>query len=420
MAEPTLFPNPLLPLHQRADAETQAYDALEIVTTFGHPGREYGAIHEGCGLMDLPQRGVLELTGVDRLSFLNNLVSNVTWDTSSKKPMPAGSGVYAFFLNLRGRIVADMNILDDGERTLVETDIRKVELLRSTWDKYLFVEKVKMTSQVGHLHSIALHGPKSEEVLRHATGSRFRLESPLAVSRVSLFGIAVTIFRDDACGVPGYQLLVPIEHAPALWTTLIERLGFTDTGKHLLRPIGWAAYNAARIEAGRPLLDIDMPSAAPDRPGAKLNPADAETAAEPANPGAGILPAETGQAARALNYSKCYVGQEIVARMHARNAMAKQLVGIRMPSDALPIAGSPVLDAADNAVGAVTSSTVSPLLGGVAICMAYVKKPHFALGTKLRLPAEGEMREGEVVGMPFVVRGEEGTDPKSQAPMPNK
>ena len=227
MLEPSLFPNPLLLLHQQAAAETQAYDALEIVSTYGHPGREYGAIHEGCGLMDLPQRGVLELAGPDRLSFLNNLVSNTTWDKSSKKPMPPGSGVYAFFLNLRGRIVADMNILDDGERTLVETDVRKVELLRSTWDKYLFVEKVKMTSTVGQLHSIALHGPKSEDVLRHATGSRFSLGSALAVSQTNLFGIAVTIFRDDACGVPGYQLLVPSEHVPTLWTTLIERLGFT-------------------------------------------------------------------------------------------------------------------------------------------------------------------------------------------------
>jgi glycine cleavage system aminomethyltransferase T len=400
------FPNPLLPQHESAAAETQAYDALEIVTTFGDPGREYGAIHEGCGLMDLPQRGLLELTGADRLSFLNNLVSNVTWDKNAKQNMPPGSGVYAFFLNLRGRIVADMNILDDGQRTLVETDVRKVDLLRSTWDKYLFVEKVKMASQVGQLHELALFGPRAEEVLRHASGSRFSLDRPLAVGQIRLFGTDATIFRDDVCGVPGYVLVVPTGDVPALWRNLIDRLGPGEQGKGLLRPIGWAAFNAARIEAGRPLLDIDMPSAAPDRPGAKLNPTEAETAAAaaPGNPGAGVLPGETGQAKRALNYSKCYVGQEIVARMHARNVVAKQLVGIRMESDALPIAGSNVFDAADNAIGAVTSSTISPMLGGAAICLAYVKRPHFALGTKVRLPAEGAMREGQVVALPFVTR----------------
>src|SRR5690606_21881892 len=113
----------------------------------------------------------------------------------------------------RGRIVADMNILDDGQRTLVETDVRKVELLRSTWDKYLFVEKVKMTSQVGQLHAMALIGPQAEEVLRHASGARFSLDQPLAASRIKLFGIDATIYRDDLCGVPGYGLFVASDQA---------------------------------------------------------------------------------------------------------------------------------------------------------------------------------------------------------------
>jgi folate-binding protein YgfZ len=383
--------------HPQALAEIQAYDQLEIVSTFGDPGREYGAIYESAGLMDVPQRGVLELTGADRLPFLNNLISNNTWDKSTKKPMPAGTGVYAYFLNLKGRIVADMNVLELGDRTLVEADGRKIELLRSTWDMYLFVEKVKMTSQ--SLHELALHGPRAAEVLRQATGSRVELDAPLQCAAGRLFGVDVTIFRDDVCGVPGYHLLIPADSAAMVWSTLLDRFGQSDKGKHLLRPIGWAAFNAARIEAGRPLLDIDIPSAPPDRPGAKSNPAAAEETAPSAK---GILPAETGQAARAVSYTKCYVGQEIVARMHARNAVARQLVGIRMESEALPIAGATIFDSADNAIGAVTSSTVSPMLGGVAICLGYLKKPHFALGTKVKLPAEGSMRMGEVVKTPFV------------------
>jgi len=98
------LPNPLIETHRTAETETLAYDQVEIVNTFGEPGREYGAIFESCALMDMPQRGVLELTGTDRLPFLNNLISNVTWDKNTKNPMPVSTGVYAFFLNLRGRI----------------------------------------------------------------------------------------------------------------------------------------------------------------------------------------------------------------------------------------------------------------------------------------------------------------------------
>src|SRR3982750_1449623 len=117
--------NPLHTIHaQTAAVEFQQYAELEIVSTFGQPEAEYSAIRKAAGMMDLPQRGVLELTGRDRLGVLNNLLTNQTWDKQAKSGLAAGSGVYAYFLNLKGRIVADMNVLELGERTLLEMDVR--------------------------------------------------------------------------------------------------------------------------------------------------------------------------------------------------------------------------------------------------------------------------------------------------------
>src|SRR4051812_8667266 len=112
MAEP--LPNPLHLLHQQAEAEFQPYADLEIVTTFGEPQAEYAALHKSVGMIDLPQRGILELAGKDRLAFLNNLLTNQTWNKESKSGLPAGRGIYAFFLNTKGRIVTDMNVLELG------------------------------------------------------------------------------------------------------------------------------------------------------------------------------------------------------------------------------------------------------------------------------------------------------------------
>jgi folate-binding protein YgfZ len=243
------------------------------------------------------------------------------------------------------------------------------------------------------------------------------LDHQLAPSRLTLLDDVDTIaYRDDVCGVPGIHLLIPHDAAPKVWQSLVDRFGFaTELGKRMLRPIGWAAFNTTRIEAGRPLLDIDIPAATPDRPGAKLRAEELQEASEESGPAAGggrsaaspapagILPAETGPlAARAVAYTKCYVGQEIVARMHARGQVAKQLVGLRVDDDALPVAGTNVFDANDNAVGAVTSSTPSPVLSGASIALAYVKRPLFAEGTKLRVPAEGKVRTATVVKLPFV------------------
>ena len=115
------MPDPLHEIHQHDDAEFQPYADTQIVSTFGQPQAEYAAIRKSVALMDLPQRGVLEVTGKDRLPFLNNLLTNQTYDKTAKTGMTAGSGVYAYLLNAKsGKIVTDLNVIERGDRTLLE------------------------------------------------------------------------------------------------------------------------------------------------------------------------------------------------------------------------------------------------------------------------------------------------------------
>jgi folate-binding protein YgfZ len=377
--------NPLHAIHtQVATVEFQQYAELEIVLTFGQPEAEYSAIRKAAGMMDLPQRGVLELTGRDRLAFLNNLLTNQTWDKQTKSGLATSSGVYAYFLNLKGRIVAEMNVLELGERTLLETDARMVELLRVAFEKFVFSEQVKIVSKLGALHRIGLHGPEARAVLDDAAGTALPDLAQLGSTQTRLLGIEATVFRDDECSVPGYHVIVASERAVELWQGMLTQFSNPlELGKRRLRPIGWAAYNACRIEGGRPLFDIDFGNSA--------------------DPDQSVLPAEAGQFARAVSVTKgCYLGQEIVARMHARQQVAKQLVGLRMAEDALPIAGATLFDDKENQIGMITSSTISPIMSGACIALGYLKKPFFALGTQVRVAAEGSMRQATVTALPFV------------------
>jgi len=377
---PMVLPNPLRDLHAVAPLiEFQPYDQLEIVSTFGEPQAEYAAIRKSCGLMDCPQRGLLELAGRDRLPFLNNLLTNQTWDKPTKSGLQAGQGVYAFFLNVKGRIAADVNVLELGDRTLLETDARFVTTLRQAFDKYLFAEQVTMRELIGVSHQIALHGPGARQILEAACGSTIPEPGPLASTNINLSGVDTVVWRDDPTGTPGYHLIVPIEAARSVWGELATRFGTSQSlGKRALRPIGWAAFNATRIEAGRPLFGVDFDDS--------------------------ILPAETGVLfPRAVSLTKgCYLGQEIVARMHARQQVAKQLVGWKIDGDQLPIAGAKLFDDKGNEIGGVTSSTLSPILSDSAIGLGYVKRPFVAPGTKVRVPAEGALREASVTELPFV------------------
>ena len=375
---PPQIPNPLFALHQEAKAEFQAYDRVEIVSTFGEPEAEYAAIHKATALVDQPQRGVLEVTGKDRLPFLNNLLTNTTWDKQTRRGLEAGQGIYAFFLGTNGRIKADMNVLERGERTFLEMDARLVEPVRAAFDKYLFAEQVKLINRSDSLHEISLLGPGAREILSEAAGAEIPELGAMGLTGIPAFDAEITVWRDDICGVPGYHVIFDIGAAPRVWQEFLSRFGSGEQlGRRPLRPAGWAAFNATRVEAGRPIFGIDFDDS--------------------------VLPHETGQLARAVSFTKgCYLGQEIVARMQARGQFARQIVGIKMADDALPIAGAIIQDDKDNQIGGVTSSTVSPILSNVAICLGMVKKPFTPVGTVLDIPAEGQMRKGTVVELPFI------------------
>ena len=136
--------SPLHILHENAGAQFQPYGDVTIVSTFGEPQAEYAAIRKSAGLMDLPQRGIIELSGKDRLPFLNNLLTNQTWDKQSKFGLPAGKSIYAYLLNAKsGRIITDVNVLELGERTLLELEARLVPAIIESLEKYRFAEQVK-------------------------------------------------------------------------------------------------------------------------------------------------------------------------------------------------------------------------------------------------------------------------------------
>jgi len=207
---------------------------------------------------------------------------------------------------------------------------------------------------------------------------------PLGSVTTQVMGVEVTVFRDDECSTPGYQLIVPTNRVVDVWSGLVTQFSNPlELGKRRMRAIGWAAYNACRIEGGRPLFDIDFGNSV--------------------DPDQSVLPAEAGQFERAVSVTKgCYLGQEIVARMYARQQVAKQLVGLRIAEDALPVAGAALFDDKQNQVGAVTSSTISPVMSGACIALGYLKRPYFAVGTEVTVAAEGAMRRATVTALPFV------------------
>jgi glycine cleavage system aminomethyltransferase T len=86
-----------------------------------------------------------------------------------------------------------------------------------------------------------------------------------------------------------------------------------------------------------------------------------------------------------------------------------------MTEDALPTSGSPVFErGADgepgNPVGAITSSTLTPMLGAASVAFAMVRTAHTEPGTVLLVPAEGGRATATVqAGLRFLPERTEAT-----------
>ncbi|MCA9310952.1 MAG: hypothetical protein KDA21_07090, partial [Phycisphaerales bacterium] len=90
--------SPLNNQHREQDASFTEYGPVPVVETFGELEAEYAAIRKGAVLLDQPTRATVEVTGDDRLEFLNRMI------TQELKGMAPGMVRRGFWLNRKGRI----------------------------------------------------------------------------------------------------------------------------------------------------------------------------------------------------------------------------------------------------------------------------------------------------------------------------
>ena len=99
---------------------------------------------------------------------------------------------------------------------------------------------------------------------------------------------------------------------------------------------------------------------------------------------------------RCVDYKKgCFIGQEPVARVHARGSGQRFLRGIAVTGSGPVALGSVVSHPAKDPAGIVTSAAESPVFGSIA--MAYIHRSAWEAG--LAVAVEG--RAGVLVELPF-------------------
>ncbi|QDU72668.1 CAF17-like 4Fe-4S cluster assembly/insertion protein YgfZ [Mucisphaera calidilacus] len=364
--------------------------AVRIPDSFGEFEAEYAAIRRRVGILVLAQQTVLQVTGEDRKDFLHRLV------TQEINALEGGQTTRSLQLDTKGRVLADMLVHHGHLCTWLEMDRFHLPAVREILEQRLFTEDVELEHLDDRVFMVLI-GPAALQLLAGVaehTVETMTVESlgtmPRTTHVLTIDGVRVSATRWDMAGELAIRLAAPSDDAVAVHEKLLEAAGyepdtepdadFAERRRDSLRgrPIGWAAYNTARIEAGEVLFGVDF--------------------------GTDCRPAEAGSRVmdETVSFTKgCYLGQEVVARMHNLGHPKRLAVGLRIDSDHLPVAGSQVLKATDDGptldvIGAITSSTTSPLQGGTTAAIAMMKWGQHRPGTKVYAIEVGETIEATV------------------------
>jgi folate-binding protein YgfZ len=250
---------------------------------YGDPLREQRATEESAGVVDRSNRGVVRITGPDRLSWLHSLT------TQALDRLAPGASAQALVLSPNGHIEHHLTLTDDGTATWLHVEPGTAAALVEFLESMRFMLRVEVADVSGDHAVLTVLGPGASDI---------------------------------TAGLDGVQASVK----PGPFGTndlIVARDRLADTAAELVRrgavAAGMWAFEALRIAAHVPRFGLDT---------------DHRT-----------IPHEVGWIETAVHLTKgCYRGQETVARVHNLGHPPRRLVFLNLDGseDRLPGHGDPV------------------------------------------------------------------------------
>jgi len=366
----------LFDAHRQAGAKMAPFAGWEMPIRYTSVQEEHLVVRQAAGLFDVSHMGLFEFSGENVHLFVNTLTTN---DVSL---LSVGQSHYSFLLDPRGHVIDDVWVYRLGEKRywLVvnaannDKDWAWVLAVREgqamidperPWSRALGTEAVVVRDMRDPGRGsemrvqLALQGPRSRDILLALLEPQDPLREPLLemqrneIIHGDLAGYDLYLSRTGYTGEPvAFELFVHPAAASALWHALLE------AGEALgLKPVGLAARDSLRIEAGLPLYGHEL--AGP----LDLNPADA------------------GFAPYVKLYKPFFIGKAAYM-VHELQRQAR-LVRFRFDEEhaPLPRQGDVVVNRKGRVVGAVTSCSIDS--EGQLTGLAYVQKKVAERGTRL-------------------------------------
>ena len=293
-----------------------------IAAHYGDPLREQRLLVEGLAAVDLSNRGILTVTGPDRISWLHSITTQMLTGLAPRR------SAETLVLSPKGHIEHDLHLVDDGQTTWISVEPGTTDALAAWLDSMRFMLRVEVADMSGDYAVIG------EPVRAETTAAELLAWCdpwPQMVGDTAAYSAVVD---------PGEH---PGSHR--LWRELIIPRNLVDETVGDRPMAGMWAAEALRIAAWRPRLGFET---------------DQRT-----------IPHELDWLRTAVHLHKgCYRGQETVARVHNLGRPPRRLVFLHLDGSGhvLPGRDSDV-EVDGRVVGRLTSVALHHELGPIALAV---------------------------------------------------
>lgn len=360
-AEQTLRHTSLYTTHAELGARFVPFAGWEMPVQYGSIIEETRAVRTLAGLFDVSHMGRIVIEGPDAVELLNSVLSV---DVGGLR---RGRARYNLICNESGGIIDDCIVYRRGDDLfLLVANASNSPAVLDWLRRWSATAKVTLTDETERIAMIACQGPMAAGMIQKLTERDLSLVRPFRAVGATVNGSDAFLARTGYTGEDGFEIMLPAEDAPAMWSALMD-LG--------AGACGLGARDVLRLEAALLLHGNDMDDT--------INPYEAglERFVEPDR-------AEyiAGTALRGVRDS----------------GPVRRMAGFEMRSRGIARAGYPILDG-EKTIGRVTSGGPSPTLD-TNIGLGYVPTAYTEPGTRIQIEIRGRPVDAMVTALPFYRR----------------
>ncbi len=361
---------PLYARHVALGARMVPFAGWEMPVQYKGVTQEHEAVRNAVGLFDVSHMGELYFEGPGAVACLDSLVSN---DIAK---LPVGRAVYTVACNERGTILDDLIIYRLAQtRLLVVCNASNRDKMQAHFASQVARQplgRCTFTDRSDETGLLALQGPRAQAVMRDLNAEAKLVDLPrFGVTQTTLAGVELTAARTGYTAEDGYELFCRTADVVQLWDALLAA-----GAAHGIEPIGLGARDTLRLEGRLSLYGHEI-----------------DETTDPLEAGLGwVVKLDKGD----------FLGRAALLARKAQPATRK-LVGFEMTGRGIARQGYPIVNAAGEAVGKVTSG--SPGLSiGKNVGLGYVPPALAAIGTPIGIEIRGKVIEAKVCATPFYKR----------------